>query len=246
MAQEQSIIKKGENAINDFLHLWRRRKLICIVIIIVLLIPAIFSVANSFWGRGQLNDRIVKLESELTETKRDRDARAAQLAPFLAIANQRFENAPPDKRLDLLLDRIEKLTTTVQDSMAKLQSRRSLSAEAIARIVGKLNSSPHLDVEVGGMLGDMESLGLANQIKSAFEQSGFKVRKLAQYLPQSEPIYGVSIYFKEKPKLGLINATGQVFTELGQPLAMVLAPNLIGANADPANPPDIKIVVGAK
>lgn len=110
------------------------------ILLVAALSPTIVSTIGHFWGKSKLEAQISDLQQDLTETKRDRDSKATQLAPFLAIANQRFEAAPADKRLDLLLERIDDLTQTVRDTAARLPTKRSLSPEAITRIQTKLVS----------------------------------------------------------------------------------------------------------
>jgi hypothetical protein len=244
--QDHSIIAQGERAVDDFVGLWRRRKFICVLVVLILLVPALVTGFGMFWGRGSLKGQLGNLQRELDDTKRDRDSKATQLAPFLALANQRFESAPPDKRLDLLFDRVDKLMEAVRETATKLPGRRHLTEDGIKRIREKLDFAPRLDVEVGGIMGDMESLDLAAQIKETFEGSGFKVRELSQYVPKKEGVFGVSYYCKQELDPRLADAIRQLFVELSEEPMGGVSDHIVSGKGQSNPAPDLKIVVGAK
>ena len=43
MNEKQSIVKKTESALDDLLDLWSRRKLVCIIVLAVIILPAGFT-----------------------------------------------------------------------------------------------------------------------------------------------------------------------------------------------------------
>src|SRR6202030_3746688 len=121
----------------------------------------------------------------------DRDAK---LAPFISLANRRIQNAPPEKRLELLLQRVSALT----EAASKLPGYRHLSPEAVVRIQNKLDRAPRIEVEVGGMMGDIESLGLAEELRTAFVGAGINVRETVHYVrPERAPV-GVVIFSRHE------------------------------------------------
>jgi hypothetical protein len=188
---------------------------------------------------GQVQSRLAKTERDLSQAARERDETASQLAPFMTLAERQFPGAPSDERLHLLLDHVEAVTKTA----SKLPGRRHLDAEAIGRIQGKLNRAPHLDVEIGGLMDDKESLALAEELKSAFDGIGFKVRELVHYVPQNA-LVGVSIYSKHEFNTVLGDAIGQIFIELSQKQNGWLDEDTTGASGNSESSPDLKIVVG--
>jgi hypothetical protein len=116
--EEPSIVERSERVFDDVSRLWHRRPWLCIGILIALLSPSLILLADKFFGRSKLLEKISGFKSELVEAKRDRDSKATQLAPFLAVANEHFASAPPDKRLDLLLDRTESLTQLLRETIS--------------------------------------------------------------------------------------------------------------------------------
>ena len=137
------------------------------MIAIIICAPSILFFLDHFWGRS-------KLVEELNDTKRDRDAKATQLAPFLALANSRYENAPEGKRLELLVDRLEAATQTLVQIAKPTEKRRELSSDGIKRIQEKLDFAKRVPVSITSANGaDVGSI--PKQLKQLFEGSGFTV-----------------------------------------------------------------------
>jgi hypothetical protein len=159
---DQSFVRKGERALDDFIDLWKRRKPACVIVLLVMALPAIGFAISNFWGKGVLRHQVDDLQKRLNATERDRDSKAAQLAPFLAIANQRFESAPPDKRLDLLAQRIEELTHTVKETAAQLPPQwKLLTNEAMKRLQAKLDYLGWRKITISSVSGDKKAFELA-------------------------------------------------------------------------------------
>lgn len=235
-----------QTEIDRFIWLWRRRKIVLVVLTIITFVVVLFGGVAFFSMRrtskrdiAQVQSRLAKTERDLSQATVERDETASRLAPFMNLAEQQFPSAPSDERLHLLLDHIEAVTKAA----SKLPGRRHLDAEAIGRIQEKLNRAPLLDIEVGGLMDDKESLALAEELKSTFEGIGFKVRELVHYLPQ-DALVGVSIYSKHEFNTVLGEAIGQIFIELGQTPNGWLEADMTGAKGKSEPQPDLKIVVG--
>ena len=108
---EQSPVKKLESALDDLLDLWRRRKIVCCIVLAVIVLPTLFTIYQQIVALPKLKDKVSTLESEKSNAEKERDKAELQLAPFLAVAESRFPDTPADKRLDLLLNRIDKAIT---------------------------------------------------------------------------------------------------------------------------------------
>jgi hypothetical protein len=237
MPQEPSIIKKGERVFDDLGVLWRRRPRLCFGIVIVLISPSLVLLADKFWGRSDLVSQISTLKEDLVDTKRDRNAKATQLAPFLAAANQHFESSPPDKRLDLLLDRFDSLAQLMRDTASRIPTSRVISPDGQARIKAKLATAPRIPISITAPLGDAEAFELAQQIKTLFEDDGFKVDGISQGV-WTKPPRGLILQCKRLPDGILLNAFLQLFIEVGsKPTASII-------ESMPES--DISIIVGSK
>lgn len=186
--------------------------------------------------------KISALQLQLSEEERFVEHSKKEIAPFVALAEDQFPGTTADARLDLLHTRIAALVATT----TKLQGRRYLDAKAVERIKAKLGNAPVLDVEIGGIAGDAESLALAGELKTVFDAAGFKVRKLAQYPGPPNDLRGVSIYSKSLLDEVLGGAIGQIFEEISQQPNQWVAKDLIGTPKPGETEPDIKIVVGSK
>ena len=73
MNEEQSIIKKTESALDDLLDLWHRRKLVCIIVLAVIVLPAGFTLYQQFVAVPKLKDQIATLETQKREAEEKHD-----------------------------------------------------------------------------------------------------------------------------------------------------------------------------
>jgi hypothetical protein len=237
--EEPSIIERSERVFDDVSRLWRRRPWLCIGILIALLSPSLVLLADKFWGRSKLQEEISDFKS--AETKRDRDSKATQLAPFLAAANQHFASEPPDKRLDLFLERTQSLTQLLTEVVSRLPESkwRALSLEAQSRIKEKLNLAPHVGVGIIVSTDEAEALALGQQLKVTFEGAGFNSVGVSKGRFSTD-IRGLVVMCKQPPDGPLLNALIQLFLELGVPPRIYGGPALIST----ASPIDVYIEVG--
>ncbi len=111
MNGEKSVIQKTESALDDLLDLWRRRKIICIVVLSVLVLPTLHTLYLQFVAVPALKSQVSTLETEKTEAIQKRDKAEIQLAPFLAVAERSFPDSPSNQRLELLVSKIDKAIT---------------------------------------------------------------------------------------------------------------------------------------
>lgn len=235
--EDKSFVARGEKALDDFLRLWRRRKVACTVILICMAVPAAgFAIAN-FWGKGALNAEIDHMRRERDSVITERDSKAAQLAPFLALANQRFETAPPDKRLDLLLERVEELSRTVRDTAALLpRAQKSLDDTTLRRIQSKLDFARSANVHVSSLNGDAKAFEIARQLFALFQNSGFSVSGINSVIT-TEPVSGLRVTFGSEPSEVLRTAFAEIFAALEQTPAITVNPSATA---------DIDILVASK
>ena len=111
MNTEKSVIQKTESALDDLIDLWKRRKLACIVVLMVLILPTIFTLYLQFISVPAFKEQVNTLTKEKNEAVQKRDKAEIQLAPFLAAADRNFPDIPSNQRLELLLSRIDKAIT---------------------------------------------------------------------------------------------------------------------------------------
>lgn len=237
MVDEQSIVKKTESAVDDLRDLWQRRRLVCIVVVTIIFLPAAFTLYQQFIIVPGLRAEVSTLESQQRDAERSRDKAELQLAPFLAAADRRFPDTPADKRLDLLLERLNLAINDVQNAARKVSPERSISPQLRQSLVTDLKSVPKLDVEISCVLGDTEGFSLASQLRSVFDDAGWKVNGVHQAV-YSIPIRGIVFTFGEEPPGDLQRVLVLLFDGLGYPRQAELNKEL-GKNS-------LKILVGSK
>ena len=237
MNEEQSIVKKTESALDDLLDLWRRRKLVCIIVLLVIILPVGWSLYQHFVAVPKLKDQVTALQTAKGDAERERDKAELKLAPFLAAADHRFPDSPADKRLDLLLARLEKAITDVQSAARKVSPERSLDPRLRQSLIDNLKSVAPLDVEVTCVLGDTEGFSLASQIKDVFEQAGWKVNGVNQAV-FTAPVKHLVLTFGKEPSREIQRTLAPLFDSLAYAREAGLDKEL-GENS-------LKIVVGSK
>lgn len=237
MNKEQSIVKKTESALDDFLDLWRRRKLVCIIVLLVISLPTSFTLYQQLVAVPKLKDQVSTLQTAKDEAERECDKAELQLAPFLAAADRRFPDSPADKRLDLLLSRLDKAITDVQSAARMVSPERSFDPHHRQSLVDNLKSVTPLEVEITCVLGDTEGFSLASQIKEVFEQAGWKVNGVNQAV-FSVPVKHLVLTFGKDPSREVQRALAPLFDNFGYPREASLSKDL-GERS-------LKIVVGSK
>ena len=244
MGADPSIVRKTESAIDDIIDLWRRRKLICIIVILVVVVPIAFGVYKQFVTVPNLTSeisqkqrKIDELRSSLQKTEHERDKAQIQLAPFLAAAERTFPNNPPDKSLELLLVKLEQAIGSVKDAARRISPERVLDIQAKNALVSSLKTLQPLDVEITSILGDNEGFALALQIKSVFEVAGWKVNGVNHAIFKA-PIKHLIMTFGKKPSPNLEHALLPLFDSLGYARAALID--------DKIGEQKLKIVVGSK
>lgn len=184
-----------------------------------------------------LQTKLDDSHSVLADVKAERDKYQTQLAPFLAVATRRFPDEPTDKRLELLLARLDKAINDVQSAARKVSPERTLSPELRQSLVANLKSIPSLNIEITCILGDTEAFSLASQIKSVFDEAGWKVNGVNQAV-FSVPIKRLMLTFGNIPTPQLQQALAPLFDSLAYPKEAGLDAKLGEDN--------LKIVVGSK
>ena len=237
MNEEQSIVKKTESALDDLLDLWRRRKLVCVIVLIVIILPAGFTLYQQLVAVPKMKDQITALQTAKREAEQKRDKAELQLAPFLAAAERRFPDTPADKRLDLLLARLDKAITDVQSAARKVSPERSLDPRLKQSLISRLKSLSPLKVEITCVLGDTEVFSLASQLEDVFEQAGWKVNGVNQAV-FTVPIKHLVLTFGKEPSREIQATLAPLFDSLGYPREAGLNKEL-GEDS-------LKIVVGSK
>ena len=102
MSTQESIVKRTETAINDAASLWRRRRILCILVLTVIVLPTGLALIG-----------IPNLRHELKSRTQERDKLEIQLAPFLAAANRSFPDIPAEERLGALKEGLDSLDRSV-------------------------------------------------------------------------------------------------------------------------------------
>lgn len=241
MNEQHSIVKKTESALDDLLDLWRRRKFVCIIVLVVIILPAGFTLYQQLVAVPKLKTQISGLESGKQKAERERDKAELQLAPFLATAKARFPDAPPEKRLELLLNRMEQAVSEVQNAARRVGKDRVLSDYLINKVVTKLKRQPKMTVDITAVLGDTDGFALAKQLETVFNQAGWPITEggVSQAV-FTAPQKGCSFVFpkEQAPTPSLREPFLEILDAIGQEKKLYIDPN---------QPKDsLKIVVGSK
>jgi hypothetical protein len=237
--------KKSETKIGWFEREWdafwdffKRRKKLALAIVIVLCGYFIFTTAKTFWGIPTLNESHKTKIGEIADTRdkairerddafrerdkayRERDDAARERDKYQIIqaaADRTFKDAPPEKRLDLLLQKVEGIEKLVLDTNRRLPQKRNLSDEAILRLQPAFASvNKNLAVKISFGTGVADGNALSKQLATFFKNLGFTnvTTLMAISYPLSE---GVKAQFKEPlPPESVLNAFALLMEELGQ------------------------------
>lgn len=131
MNENQSIIKRTESARDDFIDLWKRRPVICTLVLAILIAASACSIYLKFHRIPKLELRIDYKVKEISQLKKEReealearDKAELQLGPFFLAAERSFPKAPVDQRLDLLMDKFDEMATAEkQEKMLAILER---------------------------------------------------------------------------------------------------------------------------
>lgn len=165
-----------------------------------------------------------------------------RVALFVAMADEQFPNAARESRLQSLYANL----AAVIDGQKSLPRRRYLDEEDIKRIQALLNQAPVLDVEIGGMWEDAESLALAQQLKTTFLEAGFHVRKLVEYKTAPIKLPGLSIYSRPRFDETMGPVVAEIFKSVSQPKVQWINKEDAGVSEPGGPEPDIRIIFGPK
>jgi hypothetical protein len=177
----------------------------------------------------------------LDDVKHERDKFQVQLAPFLATAEARFPDAPPDKRLELLLNRMEQAVSEVHDAVLRIGKDRVLSDYLIKKVIPQLKRQPKMTVSITSVMGDTDGFALAKQLETIFTQAGWPMSDggVAQAV-FTAPQKGCQFVFRrdQAPSAALQQPLLEILDAIGQEKRLYVDPNQAKDN--------LKIVVGSK
>jgi hypothetical protein len=241
--------KKPETKIGWFEREWdafwdffKRRKKIALLIITCVGGYLIFTTAKTFWGIPAMNESHKTKISEITDTRdkairerddsfRDRDKAFRERDDAVrerdkyqiiqATADRTFKDAPPEERLDLLLQKVEGLEKLVSETNRRLPQRRILSEEAILRLQSAFASvNTNLAVQISVDTGVADGNALSRQLGTFFESVGFSDISVGTAM-WNPPAENIKTQFKEPlPPESELNAFAVLMVELGQEKAI--------------------------
>ena len=164
------------------------------------------------------------MKEEWAEVKRDRDAKATQLAPFLALATKEYPDAPADKRLELLGHRIEALEKSSATAQPNMLSRKAVKDASN----GLVQLGVHCNFWVQCEILDLESARIVPQLVEVLLVVGDAYSSPPGPLAL-EPIYGIRV--ECSPHLaplmpGISNVFAGVCRELDRPLSLAVRNDL--------------------
>jgi hypothetical protein len=227
-SKPESRLKSFERDWDYLRSLWRRRPGFFFVILILGLGFITFEVYRTFLGIPNLKERITGLEVEITEVKRERDSKSAQLAPFLAVANREFKDVPEEKRLDLLIPRVEQAIRSLEATAKNINAPRQLSEQQVVQMVNALRPFSNLSCNITTQNPNYEVMGYARQLESIFRTSGWTVGFQGALLPVS--IQGVLVEFDGPVPNELAQALMPIWTSFGhKPTANIQTNKALGS-----------------
>ncbi|PYK98130.1 MAG: hypothetical protein DME19_13660 [Verrucomicrobia bacterium] len=131
-------------------------------------------------------EKQLELEKQLQAVRLERDTAQTRLAPFLAVAEMRFTNEPPNKRLDLLIEMVKHIQQTVESAQTKQRDRTidKLQAEAMVKL---LRSAPKHPVTLIFRGADDEVAQLVNMIEEVLRAAQIPLTKTSIISPDPFP-----------------------------------------------------------
>jgi hypothetical protein len=240
MSVEKPETKIGlfEREWDAFWNFFKRRKKLAVTIVVLSCGYVIFTSVKTFWGIPALNESHKTKTGEIADTRdkairerddasrdrdkafRERDDAVRERDKYQIIqsaADRTFKDAPPEKRLDLLLQKVEGIEKLVLDTNRRLPQKRNLSDEAILRLQPAFASvNKNLAVEISVETGVADGNALSQQLVTFFKNIGFTDVKtsIAMWYPPAE---NIKTQFKEPlPPESDLNAFALLMVELGQ------------------------------
>ena len=215
---------KSEKELDALRSLFKRRPILCLLVILGLVCSAVYAGYQAITIRN-VEKAYNDLEKQLETVKQKRDTLADQLAPFLAAADLRFPDDPPDKRLELLLKRYEKTMLEVDPVTRKMGPERQLSESVRERVIERLKQQQKLKVNITSVLGDSEAYSLAEQLKTVFLNAGWPVSKGSVRLGIFyKPQRGCRFYFTKRPSPAMQEIFLEILDTVGEKQKLFLDP----------------------
>lgn len=178
---DESKVKQIEREISEAGRLWRTKPRL----FWTLLVAGSLGLTCYVWyqfvfvgglGKGleEAQKENSRLQDELRDAKSDRDAKATQLAPFLAMANRQFQNSPEPERLTRLLKQIDDATIRMQQASDLLPRLRRLNGDAAARFVAAMQEAKGFEAVIRYESGHSQAAQLAEQLNDLFGRAGWR------------------------------------------------------------------------
>jgi hypothetical protein len=143
---------------------------------------------------GESDEREMRLREEVAELKRQRDKADSDLAPWKTLANLNHQEAPADKRLDLLLNEVRELKAQLPPSPRVLTPFQKLT------LIPELKRGGSFEVAVSFAALNSEITAYSEQFKAALREAGWRLREAPTRVGAREG-RGVRLLFKDRNKL---------------------------------------------
>ena len=195
MPDEKSIVGKVEQNLADLGRVRQKKPWLFYLLIIAFIVVGGLYVFDKLWGIPSLNKKIEGQKEEIRDLKSDRDAKAAQLAPFLAVANKQFRDPSEPERLNKLLQLVQDLTTRMKEVSASLPKQRKLNDEDATKLIAVLKQNTKYELKISYEQSQRETSQLAMQLKGIFESSGWKVSigSLMSFWSGTQPSFEITV-----------------------------------------------------
>jgi hypothetical protein len=152
----------------------------------VLVITGFSFWGGSEWRKGKDEESIRKSERETAEAtgakmeaERDRDKYQViynqdenSMADLRRLANEKFALAPPDKRIDLLIGKMEQLQNDVDSSLQAIAPRK-ITPDQRKAFIQSLKDAPKGHVAVITLSTGAEIASFAYQVRSMLDDAGY-------------------------------------------------------------------------
>ncbi len=236
MSSDKSFVGKVEQNVDDLGRVRKRKPWLFYLLVAGFVIFCALYVFEKVWGIPKLKDQLSAQEKQITDLTRDRDSKAAQLAPFLAVANKEFKDAPENKRLVLLMQRVEDAARSLETTAKNLNAPRRLSVSQVAEMVAALKDFTNYSCTVTTQNTGYELTRYAEQIAAVLKEAGWKVEFQPALLPVS--IQGLLIESGSPIPDELAKRLLPLWTSFGHQPTSAISPDL--------SPQSLTIIVGEK
>lgn len=232
MKSEITTVQQYEKEWDDFRNLLKRRPWVALIIVFIFVLPSIYA-AYVHYKNSELTSTLEDMKSENTKLE-------LRLAPFLAVANKSFPESVPDKRLDMLFEKLNETLTTVKEVAQTVSVKRCIDPASKELLIRNLKAIHPLNVELYCLLNDAEGFSLAMQIKSIFSEGGWKASAINQ-LTYYQDMKSIALVFGKTPSKELRTGLLPLFDSLGAPREARVADPGTDINAD-----TLRIIIGPK